>query len=195
MIMKRKSVAIALVMMLISMVTFESCNSSKSKKVMSIAGTYQYDFDYTDEDFGEDDDLIKSLTIKGESRDRFMEDGTELDRGPINFKFRIEDEDGYKNNITLSYVSSYSGTWEQRGLTILLVGKNCSMTFIHANTKYSLSDDDYYIDELKNWVEEVYLPILKASSLGERELTIKSLTRERMIILEDDEEMIYTRID
>ena len=162
--------------------------------IMSVAGKYQYQGEYT-ERINEEDNIISKYTIKYESRDEFKEDGTETDRGPVNFKFEVEDDDGYSNVITLSYISSYTGTWKQEGLSLHLIGETFGMTFIHSATKYKRSDDNYYIQLLKEMVEDEMIPDMKAGSLGKRELKIKSLTRERMITIEDGEEIVYTRID
>lgn len=166
-----------------------------SKKIMSLAGRYQYQGEYTESIDEEEDNIITNFTMKYESRDEFKEDGTETDRGPVNFKFEVEDDDGYSNVITLSYISSYTGTWEQKGLSLHLIGETFNMTFIHSTTRYNRSDDDYYIQLLKEYVEDEIVPDTKAYLLGKREVKIKSLTRERMITVEDGEETVYTRID
>ena len=174
--------------------SYEMREKKQVYKIMSVAGKYQYQEEYT-EKINDEDNIISKFTVKYEGIDEFKEDGTDTDEGTLNLIFEVEDDDGYSNVITLSYFFSYIGTWEQEGQSLTLVGEEFNMAFLYSATKYNRSDDNYYIQLLKEMVEDEMIPDMKVESLEKREQKIKSLTRERMITVEDGEEIVFTRID
>ena len=86
--------------------SYEMREKKQVYKIMSVAGKYQYQEEYT-EKINDEDNIISKFTVKYEGIDEFKEDGTDTDEGTLNLIFEVEDDDGYSNVITLSYFLSY----------------------------------------------------------------------------------------
>lgn len=160
-----------------------------------IIGKWKYEWADEDTDYEEDDFVTKCITHY-ESVDEYFADHTEVEQGIFNYTFDVEDGD-YRNEFQFSIGVYYKGTWELKGPNkLILTGENVETKVLNIGAKYkngengnasTIKSDRYYIEELANRLDEVFIDV-KRSSLGKSTQHIIKYSHAEMTIKDEDGE-------
>ena len=160
--------------LLLMMVTIGCVNSEQSRYEKQIVGKWLFTQ-------LQDDD---NMSVVMELITNFQKDKSEVFDGYMRIRTHIDDGD-YANTITFEYAITGSGTWDIDSEYFVEKINKCDITLQKVSTMIQLEDDDIYIGQMKEMLEDG-MPGIRSNIMKKSKDRIIKLTDDEFVIEDED---------